>query len=246
MKSNLLLELQRIVEGRNNNIDFPIPCYLFVQKYGRTIQSELQQITQTLGRENHFFFKAEATLKEETILRRFLLEEERHAGLGKKYTGCVLIELSGEESGKEVYDLLDYLDRHQQRISALFTTRNPLNSYSIRKQLEQFFFVRVIDGAKYEVQEQLTLFEDKLGSYQFELSEAAKEEMKSFLELKEWKESDMVEKRIQNLVSDIVYSRILTEEEENSVIEKEDVIIALQKATKDTEKRSIIGFVIGG
>lgn len=246
MKSNLLLELQCIVEGKINNIDCPIPCYLFVQKYGRTIQGELLQITQTLGREKYFFFKAEGTQKEETILRRFLLEEERHAELGKKYNGCVLIELSGEESEKELYDLLDYLDRHQQRISLLFTTKEPLNSNDIRKQLEQFFFVRVIEGAKYGVQEQLTLFVDKLGSYQFELSESAMEEIKSFVEHKEWKEGDMVEKRIQNLVSDIVYNRILAKEEENSVIEKEDIVIALHKVTENTEKRGIIGFVIGG
>jgi hypothetical protein len=70
--------------------------------------------------------------------------------------------------------------------------------------------------------------------------------MKSFLELKEWEESDMVEKRIQNLVSDIVYSRILTEADEDNVIEKEDVIIALEKVTKEVEKRNVIGFVIGG
>jgi len=246
MKSNLILELQRITGSKAVNKDFPMPCYLFIQKYGRNIQNELGEIAKLLGREKHFSFKTDASMREETLLRKFLLEEDKHAELGKQYSGCVLIELTGEEPEEEVFSFLDYLDRHQQRIDYLFTTKNHQKSDEIRRSLEQFFFVRVLEGTKYEAQEQLVLFEKGMEAYQFEMAEDARAELVEYFESKEWKEEDLVEKRIRNLVSNIVYSSMLDNVEDRKIIDRGDVALALKKVMDNSEKKSTIGFVIGG
>lgn len=170
MKSNLLSELERIVNSRS---DFPIPSYLFVQQYGRSIQNELKEIAEALGREDSFYFKTEAAGKEYNILQRFRMEEEMHAGLGRKFDGCVLIRISGEEPKKEMDEFLDYLEEEQQRISCLYTTENYEKVYDIGKKLEQFFFVRVVYGRKYELQEQMYLFCKNLDKYKLKLSREA-------------------------------------------------------------------------
>lgn len=246
MKSNLLLEMQRIAGGKTVNKDYPMPCYLFIQKYGRNIQSELEEIARLFGRDRHFVFQTDVSMKEETLLRKFVLEEDKHAELGKRYSGCVLIELTGEEPEKELFSFLDYLDRQQERIDYLFTTKNHQKTTEIRKALEQFFFVRVLEGTKYEVQEQLAILEKGMEGYRFEMTEDAREEITEYFAGKEWKEEDLVEKRIRNLVSNIVYSRMLGKAEENSVIDREDVALALKNVMDHSEKKATIGFVIGG
>lgn len=245
MKSNLLSELERSVNNRSAHRDFPIPNYLFVQKYGRTIQKELEEIAKVLGWEDSFYFKTEGAGKKEAALQRFRLEEERHAGLGRNFSGCVLIEITGTEEKEELFELLEYLEAHQQRISSLFTTKNHVNMEFISNELEQFFFLRMIDGMKYEPQEQLNLFQGQLFKYGLMFSGEAEKVLQQFLEQKVWQESDMVEKRIQHLASHIVYTRQLMDRTGN-VIEKEEMEEALQKEQGTPEKKRTIGFVTGG
>ena len=48
--------------------------------------------------------------------------------------------------------------------------------------------MRVLEGTKYEAQEQLVLFEKGMEAYQFELAEDARAELAEYFESKEWKE----------------------------------------------------------
>lgn len=244
MKSNLLSELERVEKSRVTQKDFPVPSYLFVQKYGRSIQKELEEITRVLGKEVCFSFKTEVAGKEEPILQRFRMEEERHSGLGKRFAGCVFIELTGCEESEKISELLEYLEEHQNRICPLFTTKNYKSAEAICNGLERYFFVRTIDGMKYEAGEQVDLFLEYLTRYGLELSESAAEALGEFINHKEWQEEDLVEKRLQHLVSHIVYGRQLTEEYGN-VIEKQELEEALQKETGNQSKKRSIGFVIG-
>ena len=73
MKSNLLQELEQIAAYEEQmKIPLPIPSYLFVQKYGRSIEDEMPQIAGLLGKKEWFIFKADSS-QEKSLLNRFLV-----------------------------------------------------------------------------------------------------------------------------------------------------------------------------
>lgn len=246
MKSMLLQEMQKIKEKEKTmGVRFQKPCYLFVQKYGRSVEAEMNEIMEMFGKSQYFSFKTEGNQKEETILRRFLMEQEKNAGLGRHFNGCVLIEISGEESDKEITDLLEYLEREKSRMTCIFTTKNFESVDFIKRQLEQCFFVRVIEGEEYDLSEQIDIFQNIINEYQFEIDKEAKKEVEDFFRMRRWQEKDMVEKRICNLANDILYRKML-EDVEEQVIDCQDVADILKNFELETGKKKQIGFVIGG
>ena len=58
MKSNLLLEIEKILSRKGLLQEaLPIPRYFFVERYGRSIENEMKEITALLGKKEWFFFK---------------------------------------------------------------------------------------------------------------------------------------------------------------------------------------------
>lgn len=244
MKSKVLVEMQQLFEQKTlMNINIPMPSYLFVQCYGRSIEDEMDEITESLGKKEWFIFKTDRKQKDGSVLQNFLMEQERHAALGKSFAGCVLVELSGETDEKELFEFLDYIQNQEKRLKCIYTTKNLKEVEQIKHQLEAHFFVRSIQGDCLEEEEQLELFRQTLEQYQFYLEEDAYEEAEYFFKTKEWLETDMVITTIQNIAKSIVYDKMIVGKEIEWDVSRMEVKEAIKKYTKETNPKRQIGFV---
>ena len=220
MKKELLKEIKQILEqSKVRAIDFPIPSYLFMQKYGRSIKKEMKEVTKVLGESEWFFFQTLEQNTEESLRFRFQRQEEQNAGLGKVFKGCVLIEVSGEEDEKEWNRLLEYLEEQKGRIRCFFTTKNLQEENRIRECLERYFFVRVLKAEEFNREEQQGFLEETLEEYGFFVTEETKIATQNFFEQRRWKETEDVEKSIRNLAKNLVYERMLNSSEIRNSIE---------------------------
>jgi len=244
MKTNLLLEIQQITEREAQvKVPLPMPSYLFVQDYGRNVEEDMAEISKLMGMQDWFLFKAEGGCFEKDILTKFLLEQECRAKPGREYEGCVLVELTGEENRKEIEEFLSYINTQRQRIQFVFTTKVTENVDLIRKQLAEECFVRVVYGECYTSQEQMELFHTILQRYPFVLDEGAEVQLLKFLEEKQWKKEDAVKRQIQNMVDEMVYEKMLSEQGKNPVITIEELTPIIDKMKEKTMSRRQIGFV---
>lgn len=242
MKNNLVKEIEKIVAQRQNSRAFlPTPTYLYVKHFGRDIEDCMEEITSLMGESEFFVFKTSRIQKTESILRSFLMELEKHAALGKEFKGCVLVELSAEIEPEELNDFLEYAVK-QEQLKYLFTTKE--NVEEMQELLEQHFFVRVVKGLAYSCEEQLEILDEAFQKYHFAADEEAMDLFRKTFSEKEWQENDMVMNRIQNIAKNLVYEKMLSDENNNRCILKEDAQEAVKKLTKETQKRNVIGFYV--
>lgn len=247
MKSNFLQELELILEGENGKKKFlPIPNYIFVQKYGRSIESEMTQIAKLLGKKEWFVFKADQR-QEKKILDRFLLEQECKASVGREYTGCVLVELTGTEEEKELAEFLDYIEEASQRLTCIYTTKQMDETERIKNYLMQYGFVRMIEGESYKLNEQLAIFEETVFGYQFSISGGARIRLAEWLHKKDWQEQEKVCTTIQNMAKSAVYQKILTagkvaENKEECLLGKAEIEAVINEFDEKESTRRPIGF----
>jgi len=243
MKSNLLQEIQRIfVREEVMKYPLPMPTYLHVQSYGRSIEDDMKEIAELLHKKQWFSFKTNHRENDRSILAKFLLEQECRSSLGKEYDGCILVELSGEEKENELGEFLDYIDEQKERLNCVFTIKSTETVPDIRKHLTTNRFLRVIYGEKYDAYEQIEIFLGILEKYQLQLDEQAQKEVRDFFKEKEWLESDTVEILISNMAKSIVYEKYLEEETQNKLVTREDVLKALNRLEEPQKKRQI-GFL---
>ena len=156
MKSNLLNEMQQLFSAECMGDTIPIPSYLFIQRYGREIQEEMQEITSLLGQKDCFFFCSVGRKSGEKLVTNFQMALERNSGIGKDYSGCILIEFSGKEEEKEIEELLDYIDSQRARLHCIYTTKTAEKVKELKELLENNGFVKVVYGEEYEVVEQIS------------------------------------------------------------------------------------------
>lgn len=247
MKTNLLMEIQQVIERENVlKINIPIPSYIFVQRYGREIGEDIKAITELFGRKAWFSFDSSNIKKEEKLLTAFQMELGRHSGIGKEYAGCILVELSGKETESDLEELFGYIDTHQHRLQCIYTVKETEGVSDIKKQLENFGFVRVIEGEEYDTFEQMEIFQDTLKTYQFHLEEEAKGYIEEFFENQKWKETDMVKIRIQNMAKEIVYKKLMKITTNDYWVTKEETQQVLSILQEKTVQKRQIGFVMGG
>lgn len=248
MNSNLLTEIQQIFEKEDaRKGSLPIPNYLFIQQYGRGIVEEMPQIAALLGQTEWFTFDDEVHQKEGTILSHFKLELNRHAGVGREYSGSILIELStpeDEKEEKELEELLGYIDSQKNRLHCVYTMRGQGNVDRVKAQLENYGFVRGVYAKPYLVDEQMQIFLDTLQMYQFQVDAEAKQCAEAFFREKEWDTSDAVKTRIENIAKEIVYSSCISGGPQNNMVQKEDVERVFTSLGRESAKKRTIGFVI--
>ena len=246
MKSNLLKEMQQLFDRNQDGNNIPVPNYLFVQRYGREINGEMNEITSLLGQKGWFSFSTNSIKNNEKLLTGFQVELERNAGVGKEYAGSVLIEFSGNEEEKELEDLLDYIDSQKYRLRCVYTIKDSENTKDIKGLLENYGFVRVVQGEEYEVSEQMAIFTDTMALYDYKLEKTAKEYIDEFFGKQKWKEEDAVKIRIQNIAKEIVYNKLMKPEGKGKVVRKAEVenVIQLMQCEKTTKRQ--MGFVMGG
>jgi len=250
MKNNLLTEIQQILEMKDaRKGSLPIPNYLFIQQYGRDLMEEMPQIAALFGQTEWFLFDTGAQQKEGTILSHFKLELNRHAGVGREYSGSILIDLSTpeeEKEEKELEELLSYLDSQKNRLHCVYTMRGQETVDKVKKQLENYGFVRVVYAKPYQADEQMEIFLDTLQAYQFQADAEAKRCAEAFFQEKDWETSDAVKIRIENIAKEIVYCSFVNEEVQDNIVQKEEVEKVFTALAKEMTKKRQIGFVIGG
>lgn len=94
-----------------------VPIFFYVQRYGRKAQDQVQAILLLVGRKEWFLFKTEDNFQETGLCRNFKTELEKHAGTGKEFEGCVLIELSKETLLREEFtEFLEYLKERENKL----------------------------------------------------------------------------------------------------------------------------------
>ena len=247
MKSNLLTEIKQLFDREDLlRTTIPVPSYLFVQRYGREINDDMKEIAALFGQKEWFLFCSGNIKNEEKLLTGFKMALERHSGIGKEYTGSVLIEFSGEESEKEMEELLDYINSQKHRLHCIYTVKVSERVKNIREQLENYGFVRVVQGEAYDAYEQIEIFQNIVNEYQFQLEEEAQHYIVDFFRKQKWQETDAVKIRIQNMAKEIVYNKLMGGESENNRIKKEEVEQVFQASQTSKVQKRQIGFVIGG
>ena len=250
MKNNLLTEIQRIISKEDKRKGgLPIPNYLFVQQYGRDIVEEMPQIAELFGQAQWFTFDTKSQHKEGNMLSHFKMELNRHAGIGREYSGSILVQLSTSEEEteeKELEELLSYIDSQKSRLHCIYTMQAQEKVDEVKKRLENYGFVRVVYAKPYGVEEQLEIFMHALQEYHFQAGAEAKECAEVFFREKEWNASDAVKIRIENIAKEMVYSSFINEKEQGNVVQKEEAEKVFASLAKEMTKKRPIGFVIGG
>lgn len=235
-----LMQVRECEASRNRKL--PRPYYLFVQKYGRSMEAEMPEIARFLGNGRWFLFSTEGKKKDVSMTSRFLVEQEKHAEIGRPFQGCVLVELTGEEESKELFEFLNYIKQKTQQFCCVFSTRALENADEIKEHLEQHFFVRRIDGKGYGEREQRELFLKVLSGYGFAVDNLEEAVEHLFSEVL-WQEEDMVQSRIENMAQNLVYEKMMQAETALEV-SLEEVKKAAEGLKRMPEIRCI-GFAIG-
>lgn len=256
MKSTLLQELEQIVSYEEQmGMTLPIPSYLFIQKYGRSIEEEMSQIVSLLGKKEWFLFRADIT-QEKNILNRFLVEQECKSSVGREYEGCILVELTGAESEKELIEFLDYIESQKYRLTCIFTTKEVQEAIEMKKLLSMYGFVRQIDGECFDAYEQLEVFENTIKEYRFSITGGARIRLAEWFKKREWLEHDAVLTQIQNMAKSVVYQKLLdtnfTSEDSKNVesgkseklLGREEIEIAIEDVSEKAATKRQIGFVL--
>lgn len=260
MKNNLLTEIQQILEREDaRKGSLPIPNYLFIQQYGRDIVEEMPKIAALFGQTEWFIFDTGAQQKEGTMLSHFKMELNRHAGVGRDYSGSILIELStpeDEREEKELEELLSYINSQKNRLYCVYTMRGQENVEGVKKQLENYGFVRAIYAKPYLSDEQMEIFLNTLQEYGFQADAEAKQCAEVFFQEKEWDTSDAVKIRIVNIAKEIVYcsfvngevkdKEVKDKEVKDNIMRKENIEQVFATLAKEMTKKRQIGFVLGG
>lgn len=240
----ILQELHKIrnIESREG-IKIPLPQFFYVQKYGRRIQDQVQEILRAVGRKEWFLFKTEDSFPETGLRRNFVTELEKHAGIGKEFEGCVFIELTKETLLREEFtEFLEYLKERESKLYYMFIIRRPKDAVSVQKWIEQYFFVRTVCAEDYSVEEQLTMVEDICEEYGFHIDPKAKTLLINGLKSKEWKEDDYVDYRLRNEVCTIIYETILEHQTKSCRFSPEMAWKLLENLQKEHAEEITFGF----
>ena len=243
MKNGILAELNiwKNYETKTNKKQLR-PYYLFVQKYGRTLVTDIQQIAEGFGKNRFFCFKRGNASDKGSLTECFRIELEKNAELGKEFNGLVLILLNGSEEEKERIELYQYITDRAAELSCVFMTQSEITGEVLKQEMEQYLpLVRMKTGESYDLEEQLEVFTNTLWENGAGLTSEASEYARQVLSDVEWNETDHVENRIRNIAYNLVYEQILEGKglQRISVRELEQSMKPLQK---EQCKKFRIGF----
>lgn len=242
--NSILQELNRIrgTESRRG-IKVPMPTFIYVQRYGRKAQDQVQEILSLVGKREWFLFKTQDSFPEVGLRRNFVTEIAKHAGTGKEFEGCVFIELSKDTLLTEEFaEFLEFLKKRENKLYYVFTTKKSKDAVSIQKCIEQYFFVRMVWAESYCVEEQLTMVEAVCEEYGFHIDPKAKTLLANGLKSKEWREDDCVDYRLRNEVCAIIYEAVLGRQTDNCGFSPEMAWKLLENLQKGNAEEITFGF----
>lgn len=242
MKNGILTELDILknYETKTNRKQLR-PYYLFVQKYGRTLVTEMQQIAEGFGKNKFFCFKRGNASDKGSLTECLRMELERNAELGKVFNGLVLISLTGDEEEKGRIELYQYITDRAAELSCVFMTQSEITGEVLKQEMEQYLpLVRMKTGESYDIEEQLEVFTNTLWENGAGLTSEALEYVRQVLSNVEWSETDHVENRIRNIAYNLVYEQILEGKGLHRISVRE-----LEQAMKPLQKEQCKKFRIG-
>ena len=212
------------------------PMYLFVQKYGRSMEPVLKETAEAYGKKKYFSFRKEKESKEIALLDKFLVELQKRSELGKRFDGFVLVELTGEEGVKERAIFYEYIKENASEISCMFTVKDEEAAEVLRKELEQYFpFARTVHEECYSPAEQKEILMAAFRQGGAILTKTAEKRLEEILGEMEWKVTDHVENVLRNLANNLIYEQVMNGKAWEEISENQ-VKEALARLEEKTEK----------
>lgn len=211
MRYEILEAMERLAEYEEMlGKTVPKPMYLFVQKYGRSMEQVLKETAEAYGKGKCFFFRKEKESQENLLLDKFLVELQKKTEIGKRFEGFVLVELTGEEGVKERAMFYEYLKEKASEISCMFTVKNEEAAEVLCKELEQHFpFARTVHEECYSPAEQKEILMAAFGQGGAILTETAEKQLEEILGKIEWNTTDHVENVLRNLANNLIYEQVM-------------------------------------
>lgn len=244
VSNTILQELNKIKDVElNEGICTPIPNYLYIQRYGRKAQEQMDEILLRIGKKDWFLFKTEEESCEEGLIRKFSMNLRKYADTGKEFTGCSLIEISKETLMKDdLPEFLEYLKENENRIYYLFTIKDVKDTVSVQKCIEQYFFTRIVYAEDFSIEEQFDIVRNTCDEYGFGIER--KERIFIMRELKDrkWKTDEHVAFRLQNAVRAVIYEAMLEDKIRERLMSMELSMKLLENLQKKAEKEKVFGF----
>ncbi|MCM1047165.1 MAG: hypothetical protein NC433_01910 [Clostridiales bacterium] len=242
--NTILQELNKIKEIEiYEGISTPIPNYLYVQRYGRKAQAQMNKILAKIGKKDWFLFKAQEQSEKEGLIEKFRLNLHRHADTGKDYTGCSVIELSTEMLLRdELPVFLEYLKENERQLYYLFTIKSAKDAVSAQKYIEQYFFTRIVYAEEFSLEEQFDIIRNTCEEYGFSINNRARLLIMKGLEEREWKAEEHVEFILQNAARAIIYEAMLEDKITQRLISAELSKKLLENLHQKAEPEKVFGF----
>lgn len=242
--NTILQELDKIKDiALYEGIRTPIPNYLYIQRYGRRAQEQMDTILSKIGKKGWFFFQTDKQSEKGKLTQKFSMELQKYADTGKEYTGCVLIEISKETLRKEeLPEFLEYLKEKEQQFFCLFTIKNAKDAVSVQKCMEQYFFTRIVYAEEFSVEEQFAIIRSICEEYGFGIDYMEWEFLMRGLKEREWKENEHVAFLLQNAAKAVIYEAVLEDNLEERLLSAELSEKLLNNLKKTAEKEKIFGF----
>ncbi len=222
----------------------PQPLFLFVESYGRTMDDMLDELAKELGKPDAFVFCTEKYA--ENNPKQYLeCEMKKRAMLGKSYNGCVLIKLSGGLDVGELHELVQCVLERQEELVAVFSVNSQRMAQRVKRVLEEYIYVRVVEGAPLSEEEQLCILEEQWDGFGITLFPHEKEKIREVLGTHVWDVSDCVSTRLKNLAMKIAYEKVFSGNSEFDHSIESSFELELNSREKEPKRRQI-GFVLEG
>lgn len=224
-------------------INVPMPKFIYIEKYGRRPEEQMQEILSAFGKKEWFLYQTDIRFHEGGILENFIVELKKRAKIGKAYEEYVLIELSDMiHMDEEFKGFLAYLKTQEPGMNFMFVMKQSRNTVQIQQCIEQYFFVKTIYAEKYSVEEQLESIRGICNRYRFEISEEAERIFFDSLEKKEWEAEENVICILNNKVCGMIYDAAVSNLENKQIITGEMASRMISKLEKQKERKIKFGF----
>ncbi len=237
---NEISRIRRIEQSEG--VDIPLPHFCYIRRFGRKIEEQMPEILALTGKKKWFLFQTGQAYRKEGLLHSLLSELEKHSETGREYRECVVIEVEEEICGQgEWTAFLEYLQSRENQFYFLFTMKQTPNMAFVQQEMEQYFFLRMIEAEAYTADEQLNIIREHCKKCGFTPDHADVNALYDELHRKNWKENEGVARKLQNAVYHSLYRIAI---EENLEKDMSQVIIAgvLEYLERIPRKEKVIGF----
>lgn len=238
-----IIEELRKMKETEGRFDFLIPNYLYVEKYGRIIEEDIQKIAECLGYSEWLMYYCSSLSKDKGLVIDFMNEVQKKEKLGREFSGLVCIKITDAISQTELEEFLQLISRYKERYTFMFSVNHLSNVAMIEKELKQHFYIRKNEATLFSPSEMKELLKDFFDEHQVKIGEKELENMTTNLVSREWDEEDQIKNLIIGTIMNYLINQYISGEEEVDrfeIINVEDCLHNLTEASQKTK----IGFIL--